>query len=471
MTRRWTTLLFCASLLFVSSSVAWAKPNVLFLFADDMRADSIAALGNPTIKTPHLDTLVRRGFSFQNAYCLGGNSPAVCTPSRNMLQSGNAYFRWSDYTSPGGKQGMLAPADGPNLARSMREAGYLTYHHGKRSNTATLIQATYEVNKYLTNDEAERRCGEPGKEIVDAAIDFVVEKHDRPWFMYLAFGNPHDPRIANSEYMQQYDEASIPLPKNYLPVHPFDDGEMAVRDERLLPWPRTEADVRRTLHEYYATITALDHHIGRLLAELQKQGQLDNTIVVFSADQGIAVGSHGLLGKQSLYDAAMKVPLFFAGPGIAQGKSDVLVYLLDTAPTLVDLAGGSPMAGVDGRSFRSVLEGKTSTARQELFLSYIKVQRAVRDDRYKLIRYPNVNVTQLFDLQNDPDEMHNLAADPAQQERVTAMLTRLKSLQANYNDDLPLEVANPQPAAWTPPTDEPPPTAKPGKAAKAKQKK
>ena len=163
--------------------------------------------------------------------------------------------------------------------------------------------------------------------------------------MYLAFGNPHDPRVAARKYLDLYDPDRIPLPKNFLPVHPFDNGELVVRDEQLLPWPRTAADVRRTLHEYYATVTALDFHIGRLIRALEEPGRLDDTLVIFSADQGIAVGSHGLLGKQNLYDHSMKVPLVLAGPGIPRGRSDALVYLFDIYPTACDLVGARSRDG------------------------------------------------------------------------------------------------------------------------------
>ena len=440
----------------VMAADAKARPNVLFLFADDMRADSIAALGNPTVKTPNLDTLVKRGFAMRNAYCFGGNSAAVCTPSRNMLLSGNAFFRWKDFAPPNNpkQKGAIAPGDGPNFPLSMKDAGYVTYHHGKKGNTAPLIQAKFDVNKYLTNDEAERQSGEPGKEIVDDAIQFLSQRpaDAKPFFMYLAFGNPHDPRVADKKYLDQYDRDSIPLPKNFRPLHPFDNGEMTVRDEKLLPWPRTEADVRRTLHEYYATIMALDFHIGRLLESLRKSRQLDNTIVLFSADQGIAVGSHGLLGKQNLYDVGMKSPLIFAGPGIPHGESDALVYLLDIYPTVCDLVGAASPEKIDGLSFKPALSGSSKSARRELFLSYLSIQRAIRDDRWKLIRYPQVNVTQLFDLQSDPDEIHNLADDPAQRERVQTMLSRLAESQTTWGDTAPLTVANPKPAKWSPPS-------------------
>jgi arylsulfatase A-like enzyme len=241
--------------------------------------------------------------------------------------------------------------------------------------------------------------------------------------------------------------------KNYRPLHPFDNGEMTVRDERLLPWPRTEADVRRTLHEYYATMTGMDFHIGRLIKALDELRLTEDTLIIFSADQGIAVGSHGLLGKQNLYDVAMKSPLIFAGPGIKPGSSDALVYLLDIYPTVCDLVGAPLPEKIDGASFKPVIDGKARTARSEIFLSYMSAQRAVRDDRWKLIRYPQVNVTQLFDLREDADEMRDLSADPAHARRVEQMLSRLREQQAKYRDDLPLTVAKPNPAEWMPPKE------------------
>jgi arylsulfatase A-like enzyme len=434
------------------------KPNVLFLFADDMRADSIAALGNPTAITPNLDRLVQHGMTFQNAYCFGGNSAAVCTPSRNMLLSGNAYFRWKDYVSPAnnpkGKstKGMFAPGDGAtNFPAAFNQAGYHTYHHGKRANTAPLIQAKFQTNLYLKNDEAERQSGQPGKEIADAAIDFLKKPSDKPFFMYLAFGNPHDPRVAAPEYFRAYDAAKIPLPKNYKPVHPFDNGEMSIRDEQLLPWPRTESAVRETLHAYYATLTALDYHMGRVLKTLEETGKLQNTIVVFSADQGISIGSHGLLGKQNLYDHAMKAPLIVAGPGITRGSNNALVYLFDIFPTVAVLAGLPVPQGIDGQSAHEVVTGQKKAARPELMLAYRSVQRAYRDERFKIIVYPAIHKVQLFDLASDPDELKDLSQNPEHAGRLQAMQEKLKTQQTHYGDDLPLKAAKAQNADWTPP--------------------
>ncbi|OYW17231.1 MAG: hypothetical protein B7Z55_12940 [Planctomycetales bacterium 12-60-4] len=334
----------------------------------------------------------------------------------------------------------------------MNDAGYVTYHHGKKGNTALLIQGLFQINKYLENDEAERRSGEPGKIIVDEAIEFVKHGRDgRPFCMYLAFANPHDPRVAAKTYMQQYSADSLRLPANYLPVHPFDNGEMVVRDERLSPWPRTKPEIRKTLHEYYATTTALDHHIGRLLAALDEQGLTENTLIVFSADHGIAVGSHGLLGKQSLYEHSMKAPLIFAGPGVPRGSSSALLYLLDICPTICDLVGIQPPVDRDGLSAKGVIVGEKTEHRSEVLLAYRDVQRAIRDHRWKLIRYPHIDFTQLFDLEQDPLELVNLAERPDQAARLSDLRKRMEALQKELGDHQPWSAEKLQPREWLPP--------------------
>ncbi len=424
---------------------AKSKPNVIFLFTDDQRADTIGALGNDHIKTPRLDALARRGFVFHNAYCLGGNSPAVCLPSRNMLLSGRAYFRW---------QGPQAPADERTFPAAMKAAGYETYHHGKRGNSAQVIQATFDTNKYV-NDNEDRTNGEPCRTIVNEGIDFLKSRRegDKPVFMYLAFSNPHDPRVAAQKYVDLYERSKIPLPKNFKPLHPFNNGEQLVRDEKLAGFPRTEEEIRQHLHEYYAVISAMDHHIGRLLDAVKELGQEENTIYIFSSDQGLAVGSHGLMGKQNLYDDGMRVPLFFAGPGIPQGESAALCYLIDILPTVCDLVGAKIPAAIDGKSQRAVVEGKSDGLRDALFFAYRDVQRAVRDRRYKLIRYPQVSITQLFDLQADPHELTNLAVDPQQAERIKALTAEMRRWQQEFGDKTPLVVDTPQDPSFIPPKE------------------
>jgi len=445
----------CAALVTLTAAAAPAadvpkKPHVIFLFADDQRADTIAALGNPHIQTPNLDTLAKRGMVFRNAYCLGANVSAVCTPSRNMLLSGRAYFRWT---------GAQAQPELANFPTAMKAAGYETYHHGKRGNTSPAIQALFDHNQYVV-DLDDRTSGEPCRTIVDEAIRFLKERRsEKPVFMYLAFSNPHDPRVAAEKYLALYERDKIPLPKNYLPLHPFNNGEQFVRDELLAEFPRSEAEVRQHLHDYYAVISAMDHHVGRFFAALKELGLYDNTSCVYSADHGLAIGSHGLLGKQNLYEDGMKPPLIFAGPGIPRGETQALAYLLDIFPTVCDLVGSEIPAGLDGKSLKPVIEGRSAGVRDTLFLTFRDVQRAVRDSRWKLIRYPQVNVTQLFDLQNDPHEITSLADKPEHAERIKSLTAEMERWQKEFGDKAPLTVASPQDPKWDP-SQRPPPAPK-----------
>ncbi|HYP15018.1 MAG TPA: sulfatase-like hydrolase/transferase [Bryobacteraceae bacterium] len=417
------------------------KPNVLLILTDDQRADTLHALGNPHIRTPNLDALSRRSMVFRNAYCMGGNSAAVCTPSRNMIMSGRAYTRYESQ----------APASAPNIPDAFRAAGYDTYHHGKRGNSATVIQARFETCKYI-DEHGARESASPGQTIADDAIAYLhAHPKDRPFFLSLSFEAPHDPRVPSPEDKAWYSAHPVPAPRNFLPVHPFDNGEMVVRDELLAAWPRRKEEIQEHLRDYYAVITGLDRQIGRVLAALDATKQAENTIVIFTSDQGLAIGSHGLMGKQNLYDAGMKVPMLIAAPGIRSGTSDALVYLMDLFPTVLELAGIPQATGIDGRSFASCLRRTSDSAREALFFGYRACQRAVRDCRYKLTVYPEVHRMQLFDLVDDPDEMRDLSKQPQQAERIQAMLGNLRKLQEEYGDTQPLRSENPRPPAWRPP--------------------
>lgn len=412
-----------------SAALAVERPNILFFFTDDQRSDTIDALGNPQIKTPGIDQIAQRGFVFRNAYCAGSTMGAVCLPSRTMMLSGLALFHLPRLT-----------AEAPDFARSLAAVGYETYHHGKWGNSPHQLQAHFAHNKYLKDDEKERRSGQPGKEITDAAIAFLNKRQSKegakPLLMYLAYANPHDPCVADKKWLDMYDAQQLSLPANFLPQHPFDNGELKVRDETLLPWPRTPQALKRHLRDYYAVTTALDYQIGRLLATLDDLKLREKTIIVFSSDHGLALGSHGLMGKQNLYEHSMKAPLIFAGPGIPQGKSDSLVYLHDIYPTVCELAGAPIPPGIDGRSLVPIIRGTEQQVRDSVFLAYRDVQRAVRRGPWKLIYYPKIGKLQLFNLKDDPAEMKNLADEPAQAERLKEMKTLLQEQQRQNDDPL-----------------------------------
>jgi len=408
------------------------RPNVLFLLTDDQRAATIGALGNPVIRTPHLDQLARRGLVFRNAYCLGSNSPAVCLPSRNMLLSGRYYFRWAGQN--------YASGDQPNFPDSLRQVGYETWHVGKRGNTAREIHRRFEHSQYV-EDEQCRTSGEHGQQCVDRAIAFLRSRQtDRPFFMYLALEGPHDPRVAAEHYLRQYDRARIPVPPSFLPEHPFDNGELSVRDELLAGFPRTPEEIRRHNAEYFAMITHLDAQIGRILATLESRGFADNTIIVLAGDNGLAIWRHGLMGKQNLYDHSLHVPLVMAGPGIPQGETrDTPVYLLDIYPTLCDLVGAPTPGTVEGRSAVPVLRNAAVRMRETLFFAYRGMQRAVQGQRYKLIEYvvDGVRTTQLFDLHEDPWELHDLSARPYYLPKIAALRSAMRHWRSELDDTQP----------------------------------
>ena len=287
----------------------------------------------------------------------------------------------------------------------------------------------------------------------DEAIRFLKDDHQgKPFFCYVAFDAPHDPHIVPDGFSVQYDPKMMPLPKNFLPQHPFDNGEMVVRDEQLLPWPRTPEQIRDMNAEYYRYISYLDTQIGRILDAVESSPDGKNTIVVYSADSGVARGSHGLIGKQNLYKHSVRVPLIIRGPGIAANRTtDAMCYLFDVLPTLGKFCGVEAPNTSEGIDFGEVLRDTDKSARPHLMFAYKNVQRAVRDERWKLIRYPQVDKTQLFDLKADPDEIRNLADKPEHAAQVGTLLALLEKERKLAGDDVSLTVANPKSGAWTPP--------------------
>jgi len=439
---------------YVSELPAADKPNFLFLFADDQRDDSISAYGNSQIDTPHIDSIVDRAFSFNRAYCMGSMHGAVCQPSRAMLMSGRTLYR--------------VPMDLKKTAlmpETLGNAGYTTFGTGKWHNGQESFVRAFQQGQNvffggmsdhtkvpLKDISADGKVIDKGNDngfsselFADAAIGFLKSApDDKPFFAYVSFTSPHDPRQPPKEYVEKYYNNLPPLPDNFMPQHPFFNGWMTGRDEALAAWPRTPEVVQQQLAEYYGMITHMDAQIGRILKALQESGRADNTYVIYTADHGLAVGSHGLLGKQSVYEHSMGTPLMIAGPGIKRDSSEALVYLLDLFPTITDLAGVETPKSVEGQSLAPIIKGQKESVRDTLYLTYEKYMRGLTDGRWKLIRYPHINYTQLFDLENDPSELHNLAEKVEQKSRVDQMMTQLKDWQQQVDDKTPLTSENPK---------------------------
>ena len=196
-------------------------------------------------------------------------------------------------------------------------------------------------------------------------------------------------------------------------------------------------------------ITHLDEQIGRILETLHHSRHAGNTIVIFCVDHGLAVGSHGLLGKQNIYEHSMRVPLLFSGPGIPAGESHALTYLLDVYPTICGLTGIAAPRELRGSDLAPLWKGESNAVREAIFLPYRDTQRAVRDERWKLHCYPQINHRLLFDLQRDPFEMHNLADVPAHADTLARMLALLQQCQRDFGDEQPLTVDEPSPRDWS----------------------
>jgi arylsulfatase A-like enzyme len=227
----------------------------------------------------------------------------------------------------------------------------------------------------------------------------------------------------------------MPFPQNFLPEHPFDHGNLKGRDEQLLPWPRTETDVREDLAAYYAVISHMDQQIGRILQALEETGQRENTIIFFTSDHGLAMGSHGLRGKQNMYEHTVRVPMLVSAPGIPAAKQvTALVYLRDLYPTICQAAGVPIPSGVPARSFVPILTGEESSLYPHVFAHFRDVQRMIRTDRWKLIYYPHLDRSQLFDLESDPLEREDLSKDAAYEDILGQLWAELTDWRATVDD-------------------------------------
>lgn len=453
----------CLLLTLAFSASIHAAPNILLIVSDDQRPDTIRALGNAEIETPTLDRLVARGTSFTRAYA----GYPICHVSRAQILTGTHAFKALPKYPGGAIDPQLA-----TLAGTLQKAGYHTCYTGKWHNDGHPMQRGYSTTSGLyssgggkgvtqpdiddrgrpltgyrgwtfkdADNKAELDKGvglqpENSRHIADGAIHAIQNApKGKPWFVHVNFAFPHDPRQWPAGLKNRYDPAKMKLPENFAAKHPFDHGNIDGRDERLLLTPRTEADVRSELALYYAMITDLDAQLGRILAALPSP---EDTIIIFTADQGLALGSHGLLGKQNQYEHSIRSPLIICGPGLPKHeRSTALVTLHDLFPTLCDLSGTAIPASVTGKSLAPLLWHQTDRVHDHVFGTFTDTQRMICDERWKLIIYPKANREQLFDLQNDPHELHDLSADPAHQSKRDELKSKLLVWRRERGDPNP----------------------------------
>ena len=462
---KFSGLILSVALVSGAAIAADKKPNILFLLADDQRPDTIRALAeNERIHTPNLDALVARGMSFSRATC----SYPICWVSRSEIMSG--MHGWETGTSGGGnfKEGVKF------WAGTFKDAGYDTWYVGKWHVRTTPTKAGYTgvagyyrggggkwwkdqedwkgfpVTGYrgwiFQTEDGKTKYPELGvgltpdisSKFADAAIGVLKKQSDKPWLMQVNFTAPHDPLFMPPGLEGKYKTEYMKVPENFLPEHPFDHGNFDGRDEALLKWPRTKHAVQDLLRVYYSVVDDLDAQVGRILKALEESGELDNTIVIYSSDHGMAVGSHGLRGKQNMYEHTINVPMIIAGPGIEAGsRSNAQTYLRELYPTTCDLAGIKVPEEVTAKSFADVLKGETKKHNADIFGYFTNTQRMIRsDDNWKLIYYPMKEHWQLFDLNSDPWEMSNLAGAPQHKDRFESLKKRLETWRKKQGDPL-----------------------------------
>lgn len=438
------------------------KPNILFLISDDQRADTVGALGNPRIRTPHLDELVRSGVTFTRAVCAN----PICVASRAEILTGNSGFRNGIMAIKG--QRLKEPM--PSWPRTLADAGYETWYVGKwhttgrpstwgYSDTLGLYAGGggkwmesqkdwkgFEVTGYKgwifqTDDGKlfpERGVGltpDISSKFADAAIEFIRREPGKPFFLHVNFTAPHDPLFMPPGYEGVYPPEQMELPSNFLPEHPFDHGNLHGRDEDLLPFPRPRGLVKEVIAMYYAVISDLDDQVGRILAALDETGQRENTLIIYTSDHGLSLGSHGLRGKQNMYEHTVNVPLIVSGPGIpANERRDAQVYLRELFPTTCDVAGVEIPQNVEGKSFSKVLAGEEKSTHDEVFCYFRDCQRMVRKEGWKLIYYPLIDRYQLFDLGEDPYEQADLAGESKYKDRFEVLKKRLADWRVEVGD-------------------------------------
>ncbi len=457
-------------LISVVQSGAADKPNVVFIISDDQSYETIRALGHTDIETPNLDRLTASGTTFTHTYNMGAWHGAVCVASRSMLITGRTVWR-----AKGMEKSLNTEREAGRLwPQRMAAQGYETYMSGKwhiGTDAAKCFGNSANIRGGMPKDEIQGynrpqsgkedswnpsdpkfggfwKGGKHWSEVLgDDGVAFLEQaaKSDKPFFMYLAFNAPHDPRQSPKEYVDRYPLERMKVPESYLSEYPEKDligCDKNLRDEKLAPFPRDEHAVKVHRQEYYAIITHMDEQIGRILDALEKSGKADNTLVIFTSDHGLAVGHHGLMGKQNMYDHSVRVPFIVRGPGVKAGaKVHAPIYLQSAMATALDYAGDD-LKDVEFQSVRPLLKGE-GEGLDAVYGAYMNLQRAVTQDGWKLILYPKAKVAKLYHLSEDPQEMRNLADNPEMVARQKVLFAKLRELQEKFGDELDLEVVFP----------------------------
>lgn len=448
-----------ASLTFTRLAAARRRPNFVFIFTDDQRYDAIRALGQqPWLRTPNIDRLLSRGANFRNAFV----TTSLCAPSRSSFLTG--CYAHTTGVLDNRRDSFIRP-EVPRVLPLLREAGYSTAYIGKVhipnigdalkgvEQTATFPgQGEYFNNRFLVNGKETPTEGYITGHINRFALEFLRNRdRGKPFAMFVGHKAVHSPVEPDPKYRNLFAGEWMPLPKTWDDRY---DGRPSYLKTRRKSWHGIEGLLEKYNYSEWerliaACLVSVDEGVGQIVGELEKTGQLQDTVIIYSSDNGFFHGQHGLHDKRAMYEDSIRVPHIVSYPRLIKPGTvfDQMVLNIDLAPTLLDLAGVDVPRNMQGRSWRPVLEGQDRGGRESWLYEYNweksypfdPTQYGVRTRRYKFIRYPEIGNSdpdypmkgelpydELYDLQNDPLEMRNLARDPAAAGVLSEMRALLK---------------------------------------------
>jgi arylsulfatase A-like enzyme len=459
-------LAFAAVILFAAPNFAAdpPPPNILYIMADDHAAHAVSAYGSKINKTPNIDRLATGGMRFDR--CFVTNS--ICTPSRATILTGQ-------YSHINGVP-VFNHIDGnrPTLAKYLQAAGYHTgmigkWHLGTDPTGFDLWnilpgQGVYHDPVFIDMGKKRQIKGYATDVITDLSIDFIKDRpKDKPFFLMCHHKAPHRPWEPDEKHAKMFENVEIPEPETFNDDYATRsdaareatmriDRDLTPQDVKrkppdgLTPEQLKKWKYQRYMRDYLACVASVDDNIGRLLDYLDKNGLAENTIVIYTSDQGFFLGDHNWFDKRFMYEESLRMPFLVRWPGKIKAGSvaNAMILNADFAPTLLDAAGQKVPEDMQGRSFLPVLRGETPKDwRTSMYYRYYhypmhhKVQPhyGVRTDRYKLIYFNKIKQWELFDLEKDPHELKNLYADPAQADTLKKLKDELYRLKKELKDD------------------------------------
>lgn len=453
---------------FLASSAAAAqppapRPNILFLLADDQRWDTLGCVGNRLIRTPHLDALAASGTVFENCFI----TTSICATSRASIFSGQ-YARTHGVNN-------FADTFPPERFRltypqRLRAAGYRVGFIGKYGVGNQMPTEAFDYWRGFPGQGKYFPQGEPGPHLTqvmgDQAIEFL-QPGPAPWCLSISFKAAHvqdeDPRqfLPSPATATLYEGVRFPVPKTMDPAYIERMPPSVQRSEnrrRFAVRFGTPALFQESVRNYYRLISEIDTEVGRVIAHLKATGQWENTVVIYTGDNGFYLGEHGLAGKWLLHEESIRVPLLVAGPAsgaVAGTRRKEMVLNIDLAPTMLSLAGLPPSAGTQGRDLRPILGGAPSRGwRTEFFYehllpnAWIPKTEGIRTGEWMYCRFLDENpiFEELYHLPSDPLEERNLASDPGHRTQLDVLRAKWRRWRTHleaYDQSTPFrEVAD-----------------------------